>query len=322
MRASICAYSANRLPPETNVISAVRVLSVASTDRSTSAESSCWGLCRSAGHFPLALGHESRPTRGLSAFVLPLPRCLQISVVRLGDAITYRGHFCLVMELYDGSLSRVGVGRDEAQRKGNCAPAVTSPHHAVPDEALLGPSPSCLEHRIRHQKGGSRRRSDIPAEWNNSVLMGAREWGRGGDAEAPVPPSSYAHVSSKEGREDRRAAGSPPGTGCPIHVIRHVAFQLVSALLLLHNHGLIHADIRPENVFLKIVGDRKEIGHGVCLEDFMRGRPGATETERLTVNLGDFGNAIHKSEASLYYGDFEFQTLAYRAPEVGMSPRL
>lgn len=34
------------------------------------------------------------------------------------------------------------------------------------------------------------------------------------------------------------------------------------------------------------------------------------------VLLGDFGNAIHVSEAKSYYSDFELQSLPYRAPEV------
>ena len=37
-----------------------------------------------------------------------------------------------------------------------------------------------------------------------------------------------------------------------------------------------------------------------------------------TLKVVDFGNAIHciHEELSLYYGDFELQTLLYRAPEV------
>ena len=37
-----------------------------------------------------------------------------------------------------------------------------------------------------------------------------------------------------------------------------------------------------------------------------------------SVKLVDFGNAIHcvYAEVSLYYDDFELQTLLYRAPEV------
>lgn len=261
-----------------------------------------------------------QPARVFSAFVLRPSRCLLIPVVRLVDALTYRGHYCLVMDLFDGSLTHVGVGGYATHRKGGRAPAVTGQGQALPDTGTLGrPNPSRLEHGIRN-KEGSRRRSGISVGSNNG--QGARGRGGAGSVARSMPHSSCrAHVCSREVREDRGSAGSPPGAGCPTHVIRHVAFQLVSALLLLQNHGLIHADIRPENILLKIDGCREEIGHGVCLEDFMRGRAVATGTESLTVNLADFGNAIHKSEAYLYYRDFELQTLPYRAPEVGMSRR-
>ena len=41
-------------------------------------------------------------------------------------------------------------------------------------------------------------------------------------------------------------------------------------------------------------------------------------TDFNSVKIVDFGNAIHciHDELSLYYDDFEFQTLLYRAPEV------
>ncbi len=34
------------------------------------------------------------------------------------------------------------------------------------------------------------------------------------------------------------------------------------------------------------------------------------------LKIIDFGNAMFKSEASMYYDSFEVQSLAYRAPEV------
>ena len=43
-----------------------------------------------------------------------------------------------------------------------------------------------------------------------------------------------------------------------------------------------------------------------------------------SVKLIDFGNALHcvDAEISLYYDDFELQTLVYRAPEVKACERL
>ncbi len=186
------------------------------------------------------------------------PGAPRTPVVRLMDVLTYRGHYCLVTELFDGTLSHQ--------------------HH------LGGGAP--------RRNGGS----------------GAAA------AAAAAAPSTGSSCSGGAGGA---------GAGCPTPVIRHVALQLVSALLLLHNHGLIHADIKPENVLVKIeqggAGGGKNGGarggETRRLRDFMRGRAGMEGMESLTVRLCDFGSAIHKSEAYLYYGDFEIQTLAYRAPE-------
>ncbi|CAM9454054.1 unnamed protein product, partial [Scytosiphon promiscuus] len=239
-------------------------------------------------------------------------------VVRLVDALTYRGHFCLVMELFDGSLSHLGVGGDAAQRNGSPAPATTRSGQAWPyPRTLREAGPSRLGDRIRHNQGDNHQRPGIAVELESG--LGAGRWGGVRGVKASMPPSSWrAGVGSMEERDNRGSAGSSPGAGRPTHVIRHVAFQLVSALLLLHNHGLIHGDIRPENILVKIDGQQTETGHDACLEDFLTGRAGIIGTQGLRVNLGDFGNVIHKSEAHLYYRDFEFQTLAYRAPEVLM----
>jgi len=100
---------------------------------------------------------------------------------------------------------------------------------------------------------------------------------------------------------------SPRGSGGPqafpavsgrleLPQVREVALQLVKALLLLSQHDIIHADIKPENVL--IVADGNPI------------------TSSLNVRLTDFGNAIKSREVVLYSQDFQIQTMAYRAPEV------
>jgi serine/threonine protein kinase len=95
--------------------------------------------------------------------------------------------------------------------------------------------------------------------------------------------------------------------------IQHIALSLVSALLVLRNEGVIHADIKPENCFLRSRSDDKLDTTGspagnISIND--------VDVSDLEVHLGDFGNAIVLSEASLYYTDFEIQSLPYRAPEV------
>ncbi|CAM9380282.1 unnamed protein product [Hapterophycus canaliculatus] len=248
----------------------------------------------------------------LMRFLSSVPHSEFRPVARLVDSLTYRGHNCLVMELFDGSLSHMGVGGHAAYRW----PAVTRPGQADA-RTVREAGPSRLKHGIWHTKSRSLPRSEISAGLNDGP--GARGWGRVEVVETSMPPSScQVHVGSRDVRDNRESAVSPPGAGCPTHVIRHVAFQLVSALLLLHNHGLIHADIRPDNILVRVEGRQEEIDRGGCLEDCLRGRAGMTGIESLTVKLGDFGSTIHKSEAHLYYKDFEFQTLAYRAPEVLM----
>ena len=181
--------------------------------------------------------------------------------------------------------------------------------------------------------GADRRIGRCPGVAEGGRAPSEREqgWSRG----VPRPPSPRRPppppLSCASGRGDAGSNGS--AGGCPTHVVRHVAFQLLSALLLLHDHGVIHADVKPQNVLL---GARAEepVGAGcggggggsgdrpLRVEKFMCGGAGRARDgiecspSCLTVKLCDFGSAIHKSEACLYYGHFEIQTLAYRAPEV------
>ena len=215
------------------------------------------------------------------------------SVARLLDVLTLHGHVCLVMELLDGTLHP--YTRSDASRKPGGA-VVSSTH-----------------------EGGSR------------ALAASRSWGEvvGKGPHTPrtdAPPSDLLWTSAADGPGSDCEGGvvgrRQPG-GCPIFVIRHVALQLVGALMLLYDHGLIHTDIKPENILLGIGGDhgcRGRLG-SFRLEDCMRGRVMAAlqsgwSPARLKVKLCDFGNTIHRSEASRYYNDFDIQTLPYRAPEV------
>ncbi|XP_074662349.1 uncharacterized protein LOC141914909 [Tubulanus polymorphus] len=79
-----------------------------------------------------------------------------------------------------------------------------------------------------------------------------------------------------------------------IKYIRKAALKLLQVLGFLKRIDVIHADLKPENILLADVNDTS------------------------TLRVVDFGNAIHcvHDEVSLYYEDFELQTLLYRAPEV------
>lgn len=94
----------------------------------------------------------------------------------------------------------------------------------------------------------------------------------------------------------------------------------MSALSILRAEGIIHADIKPENIFLQLRDESQNTSltlnssetnaslnlfSSLCQDDF-------------EVRLGDFGNAFHKSEVSKFYDDFSIQSLPYRSPEVLM----
>ncbi|GLE02597.1 hypothetical protein PINS_up011438 [Pythium insidiosum] len=82
--------------------------------------------------------------------------------------------------------------------------------------------------------------------------------------------------------------------------IRQMTVQLCGALSFLHDQGVIHADLKPENVVRA-----------------------AEPTRQHVVKLVDFGNCIERAQVALYEEDdsslsrgFDIQTLTYRAPEV------
>ncbi|XP_013388897.2 uncharacterized protein LOC106157711 [Lingula anatina] len=79
-----------------------------------------------------------------------------------------------------------------------------------------------------------------------------------------------------------------------IPLLKKVTVKLLQALGFLKQQNVIHADLKPENILLE------------------------SEHNFSSLKIADFGNAFHcvHDEVSLYYDDFELQTLLYRAPEV------
>ncbi|XP_076047659.1 uncharacterized protein LOC143029111 [Oratosquilla oratoria] len=76
--------------------------------------------------------------------------------------------------------------------------------------------------------------------------------------------------------------------------VRQLTVKLLTVLGFLYKQNVIHADLKPENILLR------------------------DEDDLSSIMVVDFGNALRNTdeELSLYYTDFELQTLLYRAPEV------
>ncbi|KAJ0398990.1 hypothetical protein P43SY_003595 [Pythium insidiosum] len=102
---------------------------------------------------------------------------------------------------------------------------------------------------------------------------------------------------------DELQADAAQATAAPLPMsldeIRQMTVQLCGALSFLHDQGVIHADLKPENVV----------------------RAAGPTTQR-QIKLVDFGNCIERAQIPLYEEDdalgrgFDIQTLTYRAPEV------
>lgn len=100
---------------------------------------------------------------------------------------------------------------------------------------------------------------------------------------------------------------------------KKIACGILSALLLLKKNGVIHADIKPENCFIRLNNGstllkgkvKKESDETVDTLRYVNDLP-----DEFDIRLGDFGNAIVLSEVASYFTNFDIQTLSYRAPEV------
>jgi serine/threonine protein kinase len=140
----------------------------------------------------------------------------------------------------------------------------------------------------------------------------------------------------------------------PLAALRVVALELMVALQCLARRGIVHGDIKPENVLLIETqydapfvvpanfssvpikhGEHTDNGDPIFSHhpstSFSHALPKAKKSggsrhigllarafePPFRIVLADFGNAIHgQSEGHLYHKTFDIQTLAYRAPEV------
>uniref|UniRef100_A0A060T123 ARAD1C17072p n=1 Tax=Blastobotrys adeninivorans TaxID=409370 RepID=A0A060T123_BLAAD len=96
-------------------------------------------------------------------------------------------------------------------------------------------------------------------------------------------------VPTSFSRGDQAYASSTYGQGYKI--IAKIALQMLRAIRDINAKGLLHGDIKPGNVMF-------EYGH------------------QHKIRLIDFGNAALLSHLDAYHGDYEIQSMGYRAPEV------
>ncbi|KAK9753834.1 hypothetical protein K7432_017925, partial [Basidiobolus ranarum] len=78
-----------------------------------------------------------------------------------------------------------------------------------------------------------------------------------------------------------------------LSITRRISCQLVTSLLLLSKLGILHADLKPDNIL-------------------------HSQANSLDIKVLDFGNSIGVSELPHYYETFNVQAMNYRAPEVSI----
>lgn len=106
----------------------------------------------------------------------------------------------------------------------------------------------------------------------------------------------------------------------PLPMVKLIALQLLQSVDQMHRHGIIHTDIKPENVLMTYEGaipDSVRAAKPTPTFRILPLRPLAMSVEEMcscpmTVKVADLGNATFSSD---HFSD-HIQTRQYRAPEV------
>ena len=91
--------------------------------------------------------------------------------------------------------------------------------------------------------------------------------------------------------------------------------DLASALCVLRTEGIIHGDIKPENIFIESRHWNHPHPH-IHPNSDKKLIEWANIPNEFTLKLGDFGSSVCVSEAAKFFTDFSIQSLPYRSPEV------
>ncbi|CAI5744728.1 unnamed protein product [Peronospora destructor] len=125
-----------------------------------------------------------------------------------------------------------------------------------------------------------------------------------------LPDASTQSLDGQRGQERDAVGKDMVVVTTPLSLIdvRQMAVHLCGALAFLHDRGLIHADVKPENVVRS--GAEAPVGSAAFLQPCSS-----------PVKLVDFGNCLDASELVAYAneharGGYDVQTVTYRAPEV------
>ena len=106
--------------------------------------------------------------------------------------------------------------------------------------------------------------------------------------------------------------------------LKRVAADLACALCVLRSEGIIHGDIKPENIFIESSKWRQlQAQQRQAVDHDHRGNSTIRQIyswddipDDFTLKVGDFGSSVHTSEALKFFTDFSIQSLPYRSPEV------
>ena len=265
-------------------------------------------------------------------------------IIRLLGLFDFCGHSCLVLEQLHGSLLDHMCRRaaqDDKARVAAVAAAVAaaSGRDGVTDAAvfaaLLARSSDCADAAHATAQSGSR--------------GGAPHFPLLGGSDQPSPLCSLSVKSVALAAAAASEAAASVAAARRVEEIRTVARHLALALATLHGAGVVHGDLKPENVLVhnpepapavlsqrnsseggSSAGTHSLTGHYGVGRHGSKARAGqgaertsgptramiGEDREGVAVKLADFGNSFTRDQIPSLCTDFNVQTLAYRSPEV------